>query len=333
MDTTMSTPENSSSRDWHYTPDLPVRLSPIFSWPPRPLAWLKWISGYWLAISAVTLNFAFAWAVYSWFQPDWSSMQSIEVGWVAQIWLRNVALLTLVAGGLHLWFYSFTVQGRALKFDARDLAKNNGTYTFRNQVHDNMFWSLASGVTFWTAFEALYWWGAANGYAPSLAFGSNPVWFAVLFALVPIWSSFHFYWVHRALHWPPLYKLAHALHHRNVNIGPWSGISMHPVEHLLYFTSPLIHFVVPSHPAHVLLHFYIQSLSPAYSHSGFDGIQAAGSKRIEAGDFFHQLHHRYFECNYGTVEMPWDRVFGTFHNGSDEATAETRARKRAMHAR
>ena len=48
-------------------------------------------------------------------------------------------------------------------------------------------------------------------------------------------------------------------------------------------------------------------------------------------DFFHQLHHRYFECNYGTVEMPWDRWFGTFHDGSEEGTVRTRAFKKQMY--
>jgi sterol desaturase/sphingolipid hydroxylase (fatty acid hydroxylase superfamily) len=50
------------------------------------------------------------------------------------------------------------------------------------------------------------------------------------------------------------------------------------------------------------------------------------------GDFFHQLHHRYFECNYGTVEMPWDRWFGSFHDGSDQGTQETRERKKKMYS-
>ena len=333
LEANMALENKSGNSDWNYHPDLPIPVSPILSWPPKPLEWLKWISSYWLAAGAVTLEFALAWAVFYWLQPDWSSMQVLALDWAALIWLRNIALLFLVAGGLHLWFYSFTAQGKKLKYDARDLARNNGIYTFRNQALDNMFWTLASGATVWTAFEILYWWAAANGYAPQVMFGANPVWFALWFIIIPIWSSFHFYWIHRVLHWPPLYRLAHSLHHRNINIGPWTGISMHPVEHLMYFSSVLIHFVVPSHPVHVLFHFYTQSLNPAFSHSGFDGIVTSGTKRVEAGDFFHQLHHRYFECNYGTAEMPWDKVFGSFHDGSDEATAATRSRKKRMHAR
>ena len=128
-----------------------------------------------------------------------------------------------------------------------------------------------------------------------------------------------------------MYRLAHNLHHRNINIGPWSGISMHPVETALYFSSAAIHFVVPSHPLHVLFHFYMEGLNPAFSHSGFEGVKIGDKKRLSSGDFFHQLHHRYFECNYGTAEVPWDKLFGSFHDGSEEATRATRARKKQMY--
>ncbi len=329
----MSTNPETSSRDWNHHPDLPIPVSPILSWPPRPLAWLKWIARYWLAVSSVTLELVFAIVIYQWLQPSWATMQSLAPGWVFQIWLRNLILIFLVAGGLHLWFYSFSAQGKRLKFDARDLMRNNGTYTFRNQVWDNMFWTIASGVTAWTAYEVLYFWAAANGYAPQIGFAENPVWFVAWLVIIPIWSSFHFYWIHRLLHWPPLYGLAHSLHHRNINIGPWAGISMHPVETTLYFSSVLIHFVVPSHPVHILFHLYLEGLNPAFSHSGFESVLVKDRKRIAAGDFFHQLHHRYFECNYGTSEMPWDRIFGSFHDGSAAATAATRARKQKMYAK
>ncbi|MEM6934708.1 MAG: sterol desaturase family protein, partial [Pseudomonadota bacterium] len=226
--------------------------------------------------------------------------------------------------------YIYRTQGKRLKFEHREQAKNNGTFTFRNQLYDNMFWTLASGVTLWTAFECGIYWAMANGWAPRVTWARNPVWFALWFLIIPIWSSLHFYWIHRFLHWPPIYKIAHALHHRNVNVGPWSGISMHPLEHLLFYTNFLIHLVVPSHPAHVIFHAFIQSLGPIASHSGFEGLIVKDERRMKLGDFFHQLHHRYFECNYGTVEMPWDRWFGTFHNGTAEATADVRERRRRL---
>ena len=195
-----------------------------------------------------------------------------------------------------------------------------------------MFWTLASGVTQWSIFQCLVFWAMANGFAPAILFPDNIIWFFLMFPFLILWASFHFYWVHRALHWPPLYRIAHALHHRNINVGPWSGISMHPIEHLLFYTNFLIHFIIPSHPMHIMFHGYMQSIHPIFSHSGFEKLYVADKERANMGDFFHQLHHRYFECNYGTVEMPWDKWFGSFHDGSEKGTKETRERKKRMYS-
>jgi sterol desaturase/sphingolipid hydroxylase (fatty acid hydroxylase superfamily) len=203
-------------------------------------------------------------------------------------------------------------------------------YTFGGQVRDNMFWTLVSGVGFWTVYEVLMFWLMGNGWIPVLAWVDSPVWFVLLFLLTPAWISFHFYWVHRALHWGPLYKLAHALHHRNVNVGPWSGLSMHPVEHVIFFSSILVHCIVPAHPLHILFHMQHQSLTAATSHTGYEDLLVKDRKQLALGTFHHQMHHRYFEVNYGNLEMPWDKWFGTFHDGTldaHEALKDRRGRR------
>jgi sterol desaturase/sphingolipid hydroxylase (fatty acid hydroxylase superfamily) len=45
--------------------------------------------------------------------------------------------------------------------------------------------------------------------------------------------------------------------------------------------------------------------------------------------FHHQLHHRYFEVNYGNLDVPWDKLFGSFHDGTDAGKARMRARLQA----
>ena len=322
----------SEAERWNHHPGE-VRLNPLFTWPWDLRAIWRWYAAYWLAATTTTITIVVAVLVWAIFLPPLEAMQTWAWGWVIQVWLTNLVPHCLCAGVLHYWLYSRKGQGKEMKFDPRDPASNNGTFTFRNQVHDNMFWTIASGITLWTAAQAPIYWAMANGWIPVIHPGENPVWFILMFPFLVVWSSFHFYWVHRALHWPPLYRVAHALHHRNVNVGPWSGISMHPIEHALFYTNFLIHLVVPSHPIHVLFHGYMQSVHPVFSHSGFEFVGPRDGVRAKAGDFFHQLHHRYFECNYGTVEMPWDRWFGSFHDGSEKATVETRARKTQMYTK
>jgi len=99
-------------------------------------------------------------------------------------------------------------------------------FTFGSQTRENVFWSLASGLPLWTAWEAVTLWLFSSGHIPWVDLADHPVYFVVLMLLVPIWTEIHFYAVHRLIHWPPLYKAVHSLHHRNTNPAPWSGLSI-----------------------------------------------------------------------------------------------------------
>lgn len=90
--------------------------------------------------------------------------------------------------------------------------------------------------------------------------------------------------------------------------------------------------VAASHPVHVIYNLHYQALGAPMTHTGYENLLIRDKRRLALGTFYHQLHHRFFECNYGNQEMPWDRWFGTFHDGSDEATRTIRERKQRMHA-
>ena len=320
------------SKEWNYHPDLPLADPSIFKWPPDPHFLGRWVLRNWLTLSERVMMVVLATLCWLFLYPSLGTAKTLAFGWVFQVWLVNLGLMICIAGGLHWFFYVRRGQGKALKFDHREPAKGNSLWNFSNQVHDNMFWSLGSGVLQVTVLQVLVMWLMANGYVPTINLTSNPILFIAGLMLLPIWSAFHFYWVHRLLHVPFLYKRVHALHHRNVNIGPWSGLSMHPVEHLLYLSSLLIHCVIPSHPIHLYFHVIYLAPGAAMTHTGYEDLLIKDKRKLALGSFYHQLHHRYYECNYGNQEMPWDRLFRTFHDGSDEGTKETRSRKKDMYS-
>lgn len=320
------------SKEWNYHPDLPLADASVFRWPPDPGFLARWFARNWLTLSERVMMVLLAVALWLWVYPDFAAATTWQWSSVLHVWLANLALVFICAGALHWYFYMRKGQGTRLKFDKRDQAKGNALWSFKDQVHDNIFWSLGSGVFFLTAFTSITMWLMANGYAPTITPLTNPIWFVLSLILLPIWSAFHFYWVHRLLHVPFLYTRVHALHHRNVNVGPWSGFSMHPVEHLLYCSSLCIHWIVPSDPILVLFHVIYLGPGAAMTHTGYEDLLIKDKRRLALGTFYHQLHHRYYECNYGNQEMPWDRWFGTFHDGTPEGTAETRARKKRMYS-
>ncbi len=315
-DTTLGT--RNAQGDWR--PPHPLDVPAPLAWPPRPAAALKWFfgfPGYLWPWNAAYLGIA----LITWFflTPALASMQTFELWWIALLFFRNLGLAILIYGAWHLYLYVFKAQGTDYKYTTRPQATNNKIFTFNNQVYDNMFWTLTSGVAIWTAYEVVTLWAYANNMLPFINWETNPVWFIVLLVLIPAFRDIHFYFIHRLLHWRPLYEYAHKLHHRNVNPAPWSGISMHPVEHILYFSGVILHWVVASHPIHAIFHLQHAALSPPQGHTGFEKVALKG-KSLSVGTYGHYLHHKYFECNYSGDGVPvMDIVFGTWHDGSDEA--------------
>ena len=309
---------------WAWHPPLPLQGVPVFVSPLKPVSALRWLTSIRYLWSVQLTYVVTAAIVWFWLQPALERCVTLEAGWILQMFARNLGLIMLVAGGLHLFFYTFKRQGERHKFDPREQSRNDPRFFARSQVWDNMFWSCASGVTLWTAYEVFFMWAYANDVLPLLSWDTNPVWFVALFVAIPFWNSVHFYFIHRLLHWQPLYDLAHSLHHRNTNIGPWSGLSMHPIEHVIYLSSVLIHVVVASHPMHIFFHMQFLTLAAATSHTGFADITVKGRSVFWLGNFHHQLHHRYFNCNYGNEYVPCDKWFGSEHDGTPEATARLR---------
>jgi hypothetical protein len=104
-------------------------------------------------------------------------------------------------------------------------------------------------------------------------------------------------------------KYVHSLHHRNTDIEPFAGLCMHPIEHLYYYSCVGPSLIFKMSPFHTLWHLIHLLISPAASHSGWENCMQA--------DQFHYLHHRKFECNYGTAGEPLDRWFGTYRGSLD----------------
>jgi hypothetical protein len=91
---------------------LDTALPPLFRWPLKPLEISKWFVGFpgylfpWNALIKVISLITW------WFlAPDLVRAKTFELGWVASIYFRNLVLLILLAGTLHLRFFVRKSQG------------------------------------------------------------------------------------------------------------------------------------------------------------------------------------------------------------------------------
>ena len=83
---------------------------------------------------------------------------------------------------------------------------------------------------------------------------------------------------------------------------------------------------------HQLLDNLFWTLATATSHSEYRAL-VLRSAQVDIATFFHQLHHRYFTCNYGNTVMPLDRWFGSFNDGTTAATRHLFQRQRSARHR
>ena len=314
----MSSPDdmpNSTVGGW--SPELPITVPAPLLWPPQPMKVLNYLFGFpglffpWIALYA-----AIALGLWKLLQVSGSDLRHLSAGWIALVAGCNAALTVCVYGAWHYLLYVCRAQGIQFKYNPAWPKERSDKFLFGRPTASNVFWTMSSGVPIWSAYLVVTLWAQATGIAPVTSWSRSPVYCSLLMILLPFFHAVHFYVCHRAIHWPPLYNTVHYLHHANNNPGPWSGLAMHPVEHLIYFSGVLLLWVIPSTPVHAIYFVTLVGLAPVEGHSGFGRIVLGRYIFPSDGGYYHYLHHKFFSVNFGdSLLIPLDRLFGTFHDG------------------
>ena len=81
-----------------------------------------------------------------------------------------------------------------------------------------------------------------------------PLWWIPVSTLIAlIVHDAYFYWMHRLIHHPKLFKHVHLVHHQSTNPSPWTSYSFHFLEAILEaLIAPIIFFLLPMHPLAIL---------------------------------------------------------------------------------
>ena len=143
--TTTNNDSPSTKSEWNYHPHIPIDNNPLFSWP---IGWKDTLTYYrdsWLVASEGTIFVLLAVLSWRFFSPEIGAAQKLDWSWVGGIWLRNFIVLLGIAGVLHYYFFARKQQGTELKYVSSFMSKGN-RFLFNNQLLDNMFYALVSGV-------------------------------------------------------------------------------------------------------------------------------------------------------------------------------------------
>lgn len=311
--------------DW--APNGPAGVAPIWEMPPSPARILKWLPSYFLPYDVIWLLSAFAW--WHWVLPDVDTMKRLQWGWILELLVTNAAAVFAFFGIYEWRLYIRRAQGTRFKYNGKWPADNRSdVFWFRSQTIDGMLRTLIFAMPVWLVIQVAILHAFANGYVPWISFADHPVYLISLALIMPIIHETHFYLIHRLIHTPFLYRHVHSVHHNSVNPSPYSSLSMHPVELLLYLGMAFWHLVIPSNPILALYQLHRAGFGAIPGHIGFDKIELGANNAVDTHAYIHYLHHKYFEVNYGDGLVPFDKWFGTFHDGT--AGSEERMNRRFL---
>ncbi|HWV12102.1 MAG TPA: sterol desaturase family protein [Sphingobium sp.] len=186
------------------------------------------------------------------------------------------------------------------------------------QIRREIAWSLASALIYGIPAGVVAWGWQAQGWTRIYTdVGAHPLWYLPVSVL--LYLAAHdswFYWTHRWMHRPRLFRAAHAVHHASRPPTAWAAMSFHPWEALSgAIVIPALVFLIPIHVVALGCVLTIMTVMGVSNHMGWEMFPRwmvqgrAGRWLITASH--HQRHHEQYSCNYGLYFRVWDRLCGT----------------------
>jgi sterol desaturase/sphingolipid hydroxylase (fatty acid hydroxylase superfamily) len=164
----------------------------------------------------------------------------------------------------------------------------------------------------------------------------SDLWYLITsFGLVLLLQDAYFYFLHRLLHWPKLFKLMHQGHHRSGDPTPWTSFAFDPAEAVFQTLFILgVICVIPLHFMTLIAILITMTVWTVFNHLGFELCPASFSQHWLSkwliGSTHHSIHHRKYTLHYGLYFTFWDRLLGTHDPAYDhEFDASLRTSERA----
>lgn len=196
--------------------------------------------------------------------------------------------------------------------------KNTTRNSFKersNQIKRELRWSILSSLVFalLCAISLLAYHYDLTAIYVDIETYSWTYFFASPLIVLFLYETYY-YWLHRWMHHPRIFKVVHKVHHDSILPTVFTAFSFHPLEALLQFIFfPIMIIFIPLHPIMLGVIFTILTISAMINHSGAEIYGTRFLPKHVIGSTHHDLHHRMFKCNFGLTMTWWDRWMRTEH--------------------
>ena len=142
------------------------------------------------------------------------------------------------------------------------------------------------------------------------------LWLGLSFFIVLFIDDMFFYWSHRAMHTPSLYKFFHKVHHESTDPSPLTAFAFHPSEAVVeYIVAFVLPFLLPLNFGLIIAWQIFSMLNNVLGHLGYEIYPKGWVKfpilKFKTASTHHNMHHQLFNGNYALYFTWWDKWMGT----------------------
>lgn len=227
------------------------------------------------------------------------------------IFFLAILIRYFIAAGVFYWYYFVA---KSEKFHKKRLSKRG----FRKgQIRKEIIYSVKSSAIFAAVGAGTYWlWqnGHTGVYLDPAQYG---YWYLpVSLLIILLLHETYYYWVHRWMHHPKVFRIVHKVHHDSLTPTPWTAFSFHPWEGLIEaLVLPAILAFLPVNLYVLAFYLLFMTLSSVINHLDIEIYPESFQKSRIGKEFIgathHHYHHAEFNTNYGLYFTFWDRLMGT----------------------
>jgi lathosterol oxidase len=236
---------------------------------------------------------------------------ALEAGWAYA--LANLAWYGVAAGVVWLGFYVlWRTSARRRKIVPRIPSYGQQGWELLHSLQSLLVFGAVAGVI------AFAW---MSGY-PTKAYRRVDEygwgWYVATLVIAIVVHDAYFYWTHRLLHLPVLFRRVHRVHHLSNNPTPWAAYSFSAGEAFVQAgIGPLLLYTIPMHYSAFVAFMAWQIAFNVVGHCGYE-IFPRWFLKSWAGKFLntpthHAMHHEKVGANFGLYFNVWDRLLGTNH--------------------
>jgi sterol desaturase/sphingolipid hydroxylase (fatty acid hydroxylase superfamily) len=216
----------------------------------------------------------------------------------------------LMSGIFYFVFYSWQKEKwKAKKVSSREYKKGQ----FKKEIWRSFITSIIFGLS-GGLLLLQYQLGYAKIYED---FKSYPIWWMpVSLVIAVLLQEIYYYWLHRWMHIPSVFRIVHKWHHDSQVASPWTAFSFHPLEGMIQAAFlPLLLLFLPMHLYVLVFFLVIMSVSSVINHLDIEVYPKWFSNSLIGRSFIgathHAMHHKQYKYNYGLYFTWLDKLHNT----------------------